>query len=222
MSAPPPATSVTSATTLRSTLRENPAGWPEELLPVFERSLTATYASLTRAGQPVAFPCTPYLGDDGRTLDVSTGLTYPAKAERARRNPKVSLLFADPVGSGLDAPPVVLVQGLATVRDRDLQWNTDRYLRLSFAKFPGMYDRQPAALLRLMTYYWARIWVQVTPTRILWWPSGAVAEPPREWHAPDGTVAPPSDPAPRGKQPPAWAEAPHDWRPTARRGICET
>jgi hypothetical protein len=44
--------------------------------------------------------------------------------ERARRNPKVCLFFSDPVGSGLNNPPIVLVQGLATVRDMGIPANT--------------------------------------------------------------------------------------------------
>jgi hypothetical protein len=124
---------------LTTALAENPAEWPDELLPLFERAITVEHASLTRAGTPVTYPVTPYAGEDGRTLDVSTGLTYPAKAERARRNPKVALLYSDPLGSGLDGAPVGLVQGLATVRDADLQANTDRYVRLGMAKLPDTY-----------------------------------------------------------------------------------
>ena len=90
--------------------------------------VTTEYSSLTRAGAPVTFPVAPYLGaarDDGtRSLDVSTGLTYPLKAERARRDPKVTLSFSDPCGSGIDDPPIVIVKGLATVRDRDLVANS--------------------------------------------------------------------------------------------------
>jgi len=37
----------------------------------------------------------------------------------------VCLLFADPIGSGHHQMPVVMVQGLACVRDSDLQANTD-------------------------------------------------------------------------------------------------
>jgi hypothetical protein len=138
----------TPASSLATALAGNPAGWPEELLPLFEQAITVEYASLTRAGAPVTYPVTPYVGEDGLTLDVSTGLTYSAKAERARRNPKVALLYSDPLGSGLDAAPVVLVQGLATVRDADLQANTDRYVRLSMAKAPDAYEGQPKFLLR--------------------------------------------------------------------------
>jgi hypothetical protein len=211
-------TTPTSAS-LETALAENPAGWPEELLPLFERAITVEYASLTRANTPVTYPVTPYAGEDGRTLDVSTGLTYPAKAERARRNPKVALLYSDPLGSGLDGAPLVLVQGMATVRDSDLQANTDRYIRLGMAKLPDTYKGQPKFLLRSVAWYFARIWIQVTPTRILWWPPGHMDEPPREWTAPEGTSAPPSDPAPPGKQPASWTEQPSDWHVAAEMAL---
>ena len=113
----------------------DPDPWPQELTETFERSITCEYASLTRGGAPVTVPSTPYVG--GGTLDVSTGLAYPAKAERARRNPKVALLFADAIGAAAGVGPVVLVQGHAAVRDADLQENTDRYVRLATRKLPA-------------------------------------------------------------------------------------
>ena len=204
-------TNTHQTTTLTAFSTGNPGGWPEELLPLFERALTVEYASLTRSGAPVTYPLTPYVGEGGTTLDVSTGLTYPAKAERARRNPRVALLYSDAVGSGLEEAPVALVQGLATVRDADLQANTDRYVRLSMAKLRAVYEGQPKFVLRSLSWYFARIWIEVTPTRILWWPAGRLEEPPREWLAPAGTTAPPSDPAPPGRQPRAWSEHPPEW-----------
>jgi len=122
------------------------------------------------------------------------------------------LLFSDPVGSGLDAPPVVLVQGQATVRDSDVQANTDRYVRLSLEKLPAAYDGVPKFLLRTMKPYFARIWIQVTPLRIWSWPSTSLDQSPDEWTAPAATAAPPSDPAPPGRQPSAWKEPPTGWQ----------
>ena len=100
--------------------------------------IATEYASLDRGGAPITWPVTPYRGIDGRSIDVSTGLTYPLKAERARRNPKVSLSFSHPLGSGLAAPATFVIHGLATVRDSDLRSNSARYLAESSARFPDL------------------------------------------------------------------------------------
>jgi len=191
--------------------------WPTDLDAVFAGSITCQYASLTRAGLPVTVPTTPY--PSGRTIDVSTGLTYPAKAERARRNPNVALLFADPIGASSEAYPVVLVQGHAAVRDADLQSNTDRYTRVSAQKLPHATKGQPKLLLKRMVFYYARIWIEVTPLRISWWPDRDLAGPPQQWHADAAGRPPVSDPPPTGRQPPAWLQAPADWREVAARAL---
>jgi len=190
--------------------------WPGELVDVFERAITCEYASLTRSGAPVTVPATPYVGS--QTIDVSTGLAYPAKAERARRNPKVALLFADPLGADAGPAPVILVQGCAAVRDADLQANTDRYVRLSMAKLPAAAKGQPKALLRRLTFYYARIWIELTPLRMRWWQDRRIGEPPREWSAGDAPTVQ-SDAAPSGRQPPAWLEPPPRWREVAAHAL---
>jgi len=193
--------------------------WPAELDEVFAGAITCQYASLTRAGAPVTVPTTPYTG--AGTLDVSTGLTYPAKAERARRNPNVALLFADPIGAASDGAPVVLVQGHAAVRDGELQANTDRYARVAVAKLPQATKGQPKLLLKQMVFYYARIWIEITPLHISWWPDRDLATAPQAWHAQDGRALPESDPAPSGRQPPAWLEPPSQWRDVAARALQE-
>jgi len=182
-----------------------PLPYPSELLPVFQKSITCEYASLTASGTPITFPVTPYMGEN--TLDVSTGLTYPSKAERARRNPKVGLLYSDPVGSGLQNAPVVLVYGHAAVRDAHLQTNTDRYVKYAHKNMP-----LPPFVLRRMTFYFARIWVEVTPIKILWWENRDLDAAPKRWDAPAGLDLPQSDPAPKGESLGRWKEAPQDWR----------
>ncbi len=190
---------------------DNPAGWPAELLSVLERSITCEFATVSKNGMPVTFPLTPFIGEDGLTIDVSTGLAYPAKAERARRNPKVAVLFSDPVGSGLTNPPVVLVLGMAAVRDADVQANTDRYVKLALTKLPAAYKGTPGLMLRRSQWYFTRIWMLVTPLRILWWPNGNMDGQPQEWVAPADTPIRKSDIAPAGRQPLPWADAPADW-----------
>jgi hypothetical protein len=193
----------------------NPAGWPEDVVPLFEHAITCEFATVTRAGTPVTLPLTPYVGADGRTLDVSTGLTYPAKAERVRRNPNVCMLFSNPLGSGLVNAPVALVYGLGAVRDGDLQANADRYIQLSRRKLPGLYSQLPWFILKRQRWYWSRIWLLTTPRTILWWPGGRTDEAPLRWEAPQPAVPLASDPAPAGHQPPPWQPARADWRPRA-------
>jgi len=201
-------------------LHENPAGWPWPTIPMMARALTCQFATLTRAGCPITWPVTPYVGDDRRSIDVSTGVTNPAKAERARHNPNVALLFGDAVGLTIEAPPTVLVLGAAAVRDSDLQANTDRYVARSFTKLPAAMRRIPWFVMRTQTWYWTRVWIEVTPLRILWWRHGREAEEPRIWSAPDDLVLEPSDPAPGGASPPAWQKVEgEDWRDHAARSL---
>ncbi|MCC5581056.1 pyridoxamine 5'-phosphate oxidase family protein [Microtetraspora sp. AC03309] len=189
--------------------------WPREAADIFDRAMVCEYASLTRDGRPVTWPVTPYVGAGG-TLDVSTGLTYPDKAERARRDPRVALLYSSAEGTELDRAPIVLVQGRATVRDADLQANTDRYVRESLAKTGAGFAGMPWFLVKRLGWYFARIWVEVTPERIVWWPEGDLSRTPEVWTGPGDVAVPASDPAPTGRLPSRLAP-PADWRPFADR-----
>ncbi|KHK98673.1 hemerythrin [Microbacterium mangrovi] len=179
---------------------------------IFDRALVCEYASLTRDGRPVTWPVTPYLGADG-TIDVSTGLTYPDKAERARRDPRVALLCA---GAG-DEAPVVLVRGRATVRDADLQSNTDRYVRASMQKTGAGFRGMPWFLVKRLGWYFARIWVEVTPEQVWWWPDGDLARAPEVWMPDVPPLAPDSDPRPAGRRLPSRSVPPAEWQPFADR-----
>lgn len=189
--------------------------WPVELHPFFASALTCEFATLTRQQIPITHPLIPYMGENAQTLDVSTALTSPAKAERARQNPRVALLFSDPCGRPLPDAPVVLVSGLATVRDADLQRNTDRYVQLSLAKNPAVFQGVPAWFLRRLDWYFARIWIEVTPLRILWWPGGDTQKEPRVWQAPAEIQPPASDPPPARKSVVATSSGSVTWRKTA-------
>ncbi len=192
---------------------KNPCAFPEPLLAWIDRSFTCELGTITSAGLPLTYPITPHASLDGRTIDLATGLAYPLKAERARRHPKVGLLFSDPTGTGMRDAPIVLVKGEATVRDADLQANTDRYVAISMAKFATLGRFLPRSLHRTGTWYYARIWIHVTPLEILVFPGGDTDREPEVWKAAPGTQAPPSDPPPEGRVAPAGKafEAPPDF-----------
>ena len=146
---------------------------PPEVQRVFERFITTEYTTVDASGQPITWPVTPYYKPGDGAIDLTTGLGYPKKADDAARNPKVSLLFSDPTGSGIDDPCAVLVQGTAQVDDTDLAANRERYARESLAKLPAtkaLYP--PKAVRRLLDWYFTRIYVYVRPERVFVWEKG--------------------------------------------------
>ena len=130
---------------------------------------------------PITWPVTPYYSPGDATIDVTTGVGYPKKANDARANPKVSLLFSEPHGSGIDDAPMVLVQGTAEVDDRDLDANADRYARESPVKLPAR-EEPDAAEVRssgTMGWYFKRLYVKVRPERVYVWAGGDIGAEPR-------------------------------------------
>jgi hypothetical protein len=151
---------------------------------VFDRFVACELTTIDRRGQPITWPVTPYYRPGAPCIDVTTGLGYPKKANDASANPLVALLFSDPTGSGLQDPPMVLVQGSAEVDDRDLEANRERYARESLEKLPGTAKLQPPeAFKRFLSWYYTRIYIHIRPERVYVWPSGATALEPQLYDA---------------------------------------
>lgn len=152
---------------------------PQEIRDAFERFVTCEFTTVDERKQPITWPVTPYYGQGEATIDLSTGLGVPKKADDARAHPSVSLLFSDPTGSGIDSGIRVLVQGTATVDDEDLKANAARYLHESGEKLPATKKMHPPKLLRpLFNFYYVRIYVKVRPERVFVWPQGDLSEEP--------------------------------------------
>ena len=152
---------------------------PGEIQAVFDRFITTEYTAFDATGLPITWPVTPYYSPGGPTIDVTTGVGYPKKANDARANPKVALLFSEPHGSGLESPPMVLVQGTADVDDADLQANMERYGREAPVKLPGVKNLMPPKPIQAtMGWYFKRLYVKVRPERVYVWPGGDIAAEP--------------------------------------------
>jgi hypothetical protein len=152
---------------------------PQEVRDVFERFITTEYTTVGARRQPITWPVTPYYEQGGPSIDITTGLGYPKKADDAARHPRVALLFSDPTGSGIESGIQVLVQGTAEVDDRNLEANRERYWRESWEKLPGSRDAHPPKALRsLFNWYYTRIYVHVRPERVFVWPGGDLSDEP--------------------------------------------
>jgi hypothetical protein len=152
---------------------------PPEVRDAFERFITCELTTVDARKQPITWPVTPYYSQGGPTIDVTTGLGYPKKADDARAHPSVALLFSDPTGSGIESGLRVLVQGTATVDDEDLKANAERYIRESGEKLPATRKMSPPKPLRgLFSFYYARMYIKVRPERVFVWPQGDLATEP--------------------------------------------
>jgi hypothetical protein len=157
---------------------------PPEVQAVFARFITSEFTTVDGRGQPITWPLTPYYRPGGPCIDVTTGLGYPKKADDARANSRVALLFSDPTGSGIAEAPQVLVQGTADVDDRDLDANRERYRRELAEKLPvAGGDLPPRAFDRWLSWYLTRVYVHVRPERIYAWKDGDVTSEPQLFDA---------------------------------------
>lgn len=189
---------------------------PENVARLIRTRFIAEFATVSQDGLPIDTPLVPFTSEDLETIDGATGLAYPAKAERIRRNPKVGMLF-----EGTEDEPVVSIAAMAAVRDRDLQANLDRYLAeeiLTRNISPEFFDYE--TVTRQAIWYFTRIILCAKPIHVRWWRNPAAMDgPPQEWHAPSGTVCPQSDPPPLGAPSRApWDSAP-PWQGIARSAL---
>ena len=187
---------------------------PERVLKFIESGVVAEFSTVSAAGMPIDTPTYYFPSDDLATIDVATGVPNPAKAERARRNPKVGLLM-----DGAAEEPVVIVRARAAVRDADLQANCVRYL--AETGFKGISHGVSWEQARQAVTYWSRIIIENTPERVYWWESQAAMDhPPQVWNAAADTVYPTSDPKPSGEmKPSAWPVRP--WQEVARDAVAK-
>ena len=155
---------------------------PDEVVDVFHRFRTAELTTLGRDGTPATWPITVVYRPDSGEFVGATSIGLSQKAVNIRRNPRVSLLFSETRASALDHPPAVLVQGDAVADEvTTLDGIEDVWAKI--------YRFQPAArwttwgpVMKALVgkWYYVRIPLRVSPTRILWWPGGDFGEAPVE------------------------------------------
>lgn len=158
-------------------------------LRILRRYRTCELTTLAQDGTPITWPLCARLLEDGRLL-LTTSIGLPQKAFNIRRNPRVSLLFSEPKGSGVAEPGAVLVQGNATADDRIVtDMSSVPELEAYFTE--NIFARQPSGKMMsswlgrlIMSPYYMRLLLYVTPTRVRFWPTRDFARAPVEVEVP--------------------------------------
>jgi hypothetical protein len=156
---------------------------PPQVQAVFREVRTCEFTTLARDGTPITWPTVALYQPTRARFVITTSIGLPQKAFNVRRCSRVTMLYSDPTGSGLAAPPAVLVQGDAVCPDQVVTRSEelDALLRLVMVRQPvsARYSANPLARY-LSDWYLMRLLIYVTPRRIRWWPHGDFSRPPAE------------------------------------------
>lgn len=164
---------------------------PAEVEAVFRNFWTCEFTTLSEVGAPITWPVLAVYRPGAGQFVIATSIGIPQKAVNVRRDPRVSLLFSEPTGCGLDAPATVLIQGDAEAPDRILCSPDEADAEMwaeSLPQIRRLVQAQPAVshylgtppARFLMDWYFMRLVITVTPRRILWWERGGTNARPHE------------------------------------------
>jgi hypothetical protein len=187
---------------------------PKQVADLIYTTHYIEFVTVSQAGAPINTPTLVFPTEDLSSIDVATGVAYPVKAERLRRNPKAAF-WVDGVIPG---EPTVQIVGYGATRDADIQANALRYIAET-----GIYGTGvsiPWTGRYKSIWYWSRLIMCVAPKEILWWDSAAdLDKEPHRWEAPAGTQWPISDPTPAAPPTPASPWTKPDWTEFARQAL---
>ena len=140
----------------------------------FDNYLICEFTTISH-DKPVTFPLLPFYLPDSGNFVVTSSILFSKKIENLKKNPKVSMLFSNPEGSNV-GKHAILVQGLSTYEDSDLDHGWERYLPYWRKKEP--YIDGLLADREKFGWFWKRIVVKVEPRRILAWKNADISRPP--------------------------------------------
>jgi hypothetical protein len=153
---------------------------PPEVEAVFQQVRTCEFTTLAKDHTPITWPTVALYQPAQARFVITTSIGLPHKAYNLRRTPRVAMLYSDPTGSGLTAPPAVLVQGTAVCPDQVVTQGQelDALGRLLMVRQPVSARYSANFVARwLSDWYLMRLLIYVTPRRIRWWPHGDLSQP---------------------------------------------
>ena len=158
-------------------------GHLEDAIAIMRNYLTCEFTTVFRDGTPQTWPVSALLMHDGRLL-LCTSIGFPQKVFNVRRNQKVSLLFSEPLGSGLSGAGAVLICGDATADNKMISDMTATPELAALIR--TIFERQPSSTImssfvgrRIFWPYYLRLTIYVTPARAWYWPTKDFATKPK-------------------------------------------
>ncbi len=124
-------------------------------------------------GRPITYPLIPLY--DGEMIYLTSSTLFSRKLEHIRANPRVSLSVTDPVATG-GRPDRATIQGNARVIAEDPHGGWERLLPVWEKKEPSIVTFLKARVA--LPLFFERALIEITPTRVLYWPDGSAATPP--------------------------------------------
>ncbi len=147
---------------------------PHWVRETFDNYLVCEFTTIS-GKRPVTLPLLPFYIPETGNLVVTSSILFSKKVENIKENPKVSLLFSNPEGTRV-GKHVVLVQGIASTHDSDLDHGWEIFLPYWRKKEP--YIDAFLADREKFGWFWKRIAINVAPTKITAWKDGEVDKPP--------------------------------------------
>lgn len=148
------------------------AALPEPVEQLLDAALVAELSVVNAAGRPVTYPLIPLY--DGEKIYLTSSTLFSRKLEHIKANARVSLSITDPVATGRSDRATI--QGDARVIEEDPHGGWERLLPIWERKEPSIvyFLKQRVAL----PLFFERSLIEITPRRVLYWPSGSAASAP--------------------------------------------
>jgi hypothetical protein len=145
---------------------------PEPVERLLETALVGELTVVNRSGRPITYPLIPLY--DGRRIYLTSSTLFSRKLEHIDANPRVALSITDPVATGREDRATI--QGDARVIAEDPHGGWERLLPIWEKKEPSIVTFLKARVA--LPLFFERALIEITPRRVLYWPSGSAATAP--------------------------------------------
>jgi hypothetical protein len=149
------------------------AAMPEPVARLLDAALVGELTVIRADGRPITYPLIPLY--DGERIYLTSSVLFSRKLDHIKANPRVALSITDPIATG-GLPGRATIQGTARVIEDDPHGGWERLLPIWERKEPAIVAFLKARFA--LPLFFERSLIEITPERVLHWPTGDAASPP--------------------------------------------